>query len=183
MKSIAGMLLLVVCISPAFAEKITVDSSDLDAQTLKRVMNKTPSAQDEARGWVGIGKEIGEAVNASLGAVVGQAENFGKTSVGRFTMFLVAWKIVGASILHVIGGIGLWLFSTVVMMWSYRRTCLPIRYVKSDIVAPDKTRTRTYEIFDQASNYRDINIGGQRFLHGLIWVIFTVISLVVAFSW
>ena len=53
-------------------------------------LNHVKSAPvQEASKWLGFGKEIGEAMNGALGAVVGQADKFGATKVGTFTMVMV----------------------------------------------------------------------------------------------
>lgn len=54
--------------------------------------------------WVGVGGEVGTAVREGLNAVVDVADKFGKTDVGRFTMILVAWKVIGKDIMRIVLG-------------------------------------------------------------------------------
>ena len=134
MKTVLCILLVFTLVVPTFGgEKITVDSDDLDSSTLKRVLSKKGSEMGDVRSWVGIGKEVGEAVSGALGAVVDKAEHFGKTDVGRFTMFLVAWKLFGKDILDRALVLLLTTSALVIAVWSYYRTSIPRRMlVKRD---------------------------------------------------
>jgi hypothetical protein len=71
--------------------------------------------------WLGIGKEIGIATKEGLESVVDVSEKFGTTNVGHFVMFMVAWKIIGKSILAVVLGIPLWIAGVCLWMYSMRR--------------------------------------------------------------
>jgi len=72
--------------------------------------------------WVGVGGEVGGAIKEGLEAVVDVADKFGKTDVGKFTLVLVAWKVMGKDVVKII--LGLLFFGVFVFMLSrfYRRT-------------------------------------------------------------
>jgi hypothetical protein len=53
----------------------------------------------------GIGKEVGIAVKEGLLAVVDVADKFGGTNVGKFTMTMIAWKIIGKDIFRIVIGL------------------------------------------------------------------------------
>lgn len=98
---------------------------------------------DSARSWVGTGKEIGEAVNSSLAAITTQSNNFAQTPVGKLTVFIVIWKVVGDQFLHVVGGILELLLCIPVWIWSYRRMCLTRRI---------KTGKDTWQVVEYKTN-------------------------------
>jgi len=53
----------------------------------------------------GVGKEVGIAVREGLTAVVDIADKFGGTDVGKFTMVMIAWKIVGKDVFRIAIGL------------------------------------------------------------------------------
>lgn len=73
--------------------------------------------------WVGLGKEIGSAMNESLTAITTTAANFADTKLGRFTMILVAYKVIGTELLQIAFGI-LWLIILIwVSIYLYKNNC------------------------------------------------------------
>ena len=115
MKLLLGLLFVGI----ANAAPITVDDSLLTEDQKSKL--KLQETKEIVSTWAGIGKEVGEAVNSSLSAVTDQAERFGKTRVGTFTMALVAWRVVGTDLIGIIaGGIGAAIF-TVLLIWYLRR--------------------------------------------------------------
>ena len=74
--------------------------------------------------WVGVGGEVGEAVREGLTAVVDVADKFSGTDVGKFTMILVAWKVVGKDITKIFLGLIFFIVFTVILIYSFRTTCI-----------------------------------------------------------
>src|ERR1700683_3390454 len=108
---------LILFSAAAFAqeEMVSVPRSQLTEQ------QKANLGTDKARSWVGMGKEIGEAVNSSMSAITTQSNNFAQTPVGKLTVFIVIWKVVGDQAVHIGGGIIELLVFTPLWVWSYRR--------------------------------------------------------------
>jgi hypothetical protein len=99
-------------------EMVSVPKSKLtDQQKADLNLSKTQS-------WVGMGREIGEAVNSSMAAITTQSNNFAQTPVGKLTVFIVIWKVIGDEAIHVGGGLIELLIFVPVWIWSYRRTCM-----------------------------------------------------------
>lgn len=120
--------------------------------------------------WVGLGKEVGQAVDGALSALTDQTAKFSQTRVGVFTMFLVAWKVVGREFLHFLVG-GIFLFIGVpIWIWSYRKSCVPRRYLSEET----KDGIKKYEM-------RDID-GNSMIVHVVAVVILILISLITIFS-
>ena len=128
-------------ILPLFAQKTvtcTVDSNNkvtcpqLDAQPEKSTVEK-------ASQWVGLGKEVGDAISGGLNATVDVAEKFGKTDVGYFTMGMVAWRVLGKDFIRMFISIPIFFSGMAFLIWSYRKTCCTYRYVsKVDNAAKTK---------------------------------------------
>ena len=129
------LALLLFLAMPAFAqdeEKVTIPKSILTKEQLSQLNQK--NLRENVSSWAGVGKEIGEAVNSSLQAITTQSNNFAQTSVGKLTVILVIWKVIGDQFLHIIVGLLELLIFIPLWIWSYRRTCIT-RAIKM----PDKT--------------------------------------------
>lgn len=109
-------------------EKVTIPKSMLTTD------QRAQLAKEGIHDWVGLGKEIGVAVDSSLHAISSQSNDFAKTPVGKLTVVLVVWKIVGDQLVHIVFGLLELLIFMPLWIWSYRRTCIT-RAVK----LPDKT--------------------------------------------
>lgn len=67
--------------------------------------------------WVGVGGEVGQAINEGLMAVVDVSDKFGKTDVGKFTLVMVAWKVMGKDIVRIFLGI---IFLTIISVFIFK---------------------------------------------------------------
>lgn len=72
--------------------------------------------------WVGVGGEVGTAINEGLTAVVDVADKFGKTDVGKFTLVLVAWKVMGSDVVKILLGILFFVVLVVMLSRFYKNT-------------------------------------------------------------
>lgn len=77
--------------------------------------------------WVGVGGEVGNAIEEGLTAVVDVADKFGKTDVGVFTMVLVAWKVVGKDVVRILLGLFFFVLVTLLFLKVYRGYYRPKR--------------------------------------------------------
>lgn len=123
MKTLLVVLLLfqTMALAQQNEETVSIPRSQLTEQ------QKAQYAQDKTRSWVGMGKEIGEAVNSSMQAITTQSNNFAQTPVGKLTVLIVIWKVVGDQLLHVVGALLELLIFVPIWIWSYRRTCMTRR--------------------------------------------------------
>src|SRR6266576_3674649 len=135
MRTLCLAVALLLAIS-AFAqdkdEKVTVPKSMLTREQLSALNQK--NLRENVSGWAGIGKEVGEAVNSSLQAITTQSNNFAQTSVGKLTVLLVIWKVIGDEFLHIAVGLLELVILLPIWIWSYRRVC-----ITRSFKMPDKT--------------------------------------------
>jgi hypothetical protein len=157
MKRIFGLLLLMtfaLVISPTIVraqipEKITVNTSDLTTDQLAKIKAeaevKALSKKLETYGnWVGVGGEIGTAVKDGLTAVVDVSDKFGKTDVGKFTLVMVAWKVMGKDLVKIVLGLLFFIAFVTTLILIYRRVVLPRKLLTSN---PGFLRyPKTYEV-------------------------------------
>ncbi len=119
------MTLLAVACCPASAQTKQVGNPEsyMTAEQLAKYTSDIQIAELEKKlevygNWVGVGGEVGNAVKEGLSAVVDVADQFGSTDVGKFTMILVAWKVVGKDFVRIALGL-LWF---VAITWMFLRT-------------------------------------------------------------
>jgi hypothetical protein len=123
MKRFYGLLLILTLIvlvsAPSYAQtpttkpadsRIVVDQSILTPDQLATIKAKQATDQviEDVSTYskiAGIGKEVGIAVKEGLLAVVDVADKFSGTNVGKFTMTMIAWKIVGKDVVRIIVGL------------------------------------------------------------------------------
>jgi len=72
--------------------------------------------------WVGVGGEVGKAIEEGLSAVVNVADEFTGTDVGKFTMILVAWKVMGKDVVKILLGIFFFAVMTLLVVRIYRNS-------------------------------------------------------------
>jgi hypothetical protein len=111
-----------------FALMLAIPMAAQDTVTMVMVPKNTLTAQQKqvvevqsAREWVGLGKEVGEAINSSLSAVTEQTSKFAETKVGHLTMALVVWKVVGRELLHFCISAILFVLVLPMILWSLRK--------------------------------------------------------------
>lgn len=100
--------------------------------------------------WVGVGGEVGTAIREGLMSVVDVADKFGSTDVGKFTIVMVAWKVMGKDLVRIILGLIFLTIITWLFVKVYKNTYVPkrilvenpgfLRYPKKyEIVKPDNS--------------------------------------------
>lgn len=167
-KSLTAAVLLIVLAGTALAqeEMVSIPKSKLTEQ------QKNEMRVGNAQSWVGMGKEIGDAVNSSLQAITTQSNNFAQTPVGKLTVCLVIWKVVGDQAVHILGGVVILVLCVPIWLWSYRRMCMTRRV---------KTGKDTWEVIEYSlKGYTDIT---PRIAHALIGVGIMAAAAITVFSY
>lgn len=115
--------------------------------------------------WVGVGGEIGTAVKEGLSAVVDVSEQFGKTDVGKFTMLMIAWKVMGKDIIKIFIGLIFLFIALFTAYKSMRKTIFGFnRKVKSNGLLFWKPNEYQW-VSGTFSDYSSEGIGFMWFLH------------------
>jgi hypothetical protein len=114
-------------------ETVTVPKSMLTEDqkkviAVKEVTEKLKDA-DDVNMIMAYGKAVGVAIDDGLSAVVKHADAFGKTQVGQFTMFMIAFKIMGPDVIQVIVGVLIWLIFTLVILYIRRKLTSPVKKI------------------------------------------------------
>jgi len=115
-KKIMIMIMMVSTLSAISAD--TLANAGFDKLTkqeqidiLKTVADKTAASKISKKDtiknvseWVNLGSSIGKGLSSSAKELGVTVNEFSKTSVGKWTMFLIIFKVIGSHILHFIAG-------------------------------------------------------------------------------
>lgn len=169
-------LVLIAIAVPAFAQqqqqaddRIVIKKSDIPPELLKQI--EQGKQVEKIGSWVGLGREVGTAVNEGLKAVTEHAAEFGKTGVGMFIMFMIAWKVMGVDLLQLVVGFPIFLVGTALIAWSYNKNCIT-RKIPVEVTPEGKV-----------TKY-GIHVGepDEKITHGVIYLIFLGITSAIMFG-
>ena len=131
---IVSLAFLVVSCSPACGQttKVGDPKAYLTPEQLVKYEADLKIAELEKKvttygNWVGVGGEVGIAVKEGLTAVVDVADKFGKTDVGKFTLLMVAWKVMGVDLVRIVLGFIFLILITWLFVMVYKNTYIPKR--------------------------------------------------------
>lgn len=117
------MLLLVLFASGVFAAEVP-DSLLTETQRQKLQLIDTKAKVETAKGYLGLGKEIGIAVNDAMSAITDQGNRFANSDLGRFVKWIIIYKLFKNLVLAILTIILTWIFFAgfnVWMFFTYRR--------------------------------------------------------------
>jgi len=130
--------------------------------------------------WVGVGGEVGTAIKEGLTAVVEVADKFGNTDVGKFTMVMIAWKVIGKDLVRIVLGLIFIAVFTWLLIYSFKRTCVERRVLVKN-TNPGFLRypkVKEYEIieprFGNGEGLGIIRIGHLIFFFIGIWITYGI---------
>jgi Flp pilus assembly protein TadB len=166
-KSILMVVMTIFSIGVFAQEKmISVPESQLtEQQKLQVAQQQTTQTLESASKWVGLGKEVGEAINSGLIALTHNADTLSRTNVGKFTMVMIAWKVMGTDLLQLAVGFILFIFIITFSMIYYFQN---IRRRKLF----DKSYDEEGKITEESVRFVDADSDDK-----WSWVIITLISL------
>jgi hypothetical protein len=190
MKKLLILLFLLTLSTAVFAddqqnseETVTIKKSQLTQDQLSKIEAQNVAEKVKTYGFAaGVGHEIGIAVNESLTAIKSNVVDLSNTSVGKITIAVVVWKVIGKDLTGLVIGISMFAVGIPIWIWSYRRF-LPRKYLVKETVGPDgKVIERQYDFgYGRDEQYstttnKDIAIGWQ-IGHWVILLIYTIIVL------
>jgi hypothetical protein len=175
-----GMIVLVVicCLltsSFVFAEQkqpeetIVVRKSDLPPDLLKKL--ETTAEFGKYSEYINLGKSVGIAVREGLEAVTDTAAKFAKTDPGKFTMFIIAYKVIGKDFIQFIIGVPMLIIGIGLFIWSYRKNCIT-RQIPTEMNQDDKVKR--YEIHEGSDE--------EKWAHIIVFLVYVGITMIVIFS-
>lgn len=172
------LLVILSCQTGVFAENVSIPKEMLtDAQKLELEKQNVKEKIESTAGWIGLGKEIGSAVDSSLSALTERADQFANTKVGIFTMCIVAYKVVGNDFIQILIGVPLLLFMLLLWTVSFYKNCIPHKVTVS-VEGPFWSRKKTYEQI----GVDDTEYGMQRWAYGAVLIAIIGVAATVIFA-
>jgi hypothetical protein len=146
------ILLLLSCI--LFAQSstnVSVDLSQLSSEARNEILNMkaggSKPAVETAKEWAGVGAELGKAIASTCKELSIGVNDFVKTPVGKFTMLILAWKLIGKDFL----ALGIWIVWTSVCIFFMRYL---FGHSYSEEIKGDKVVKTRVESFVPDDDYR-----------------------------
>lgn len=184
-KKIAVVILLLSSFAIAQEKTVSIPESQLTEQQKQALkLQQASTVVEKAHGWVGIGKELGQALDGALGSLTQRSNEFAVTPVGKFTMFIVAWKVLGDQAIeilnagvHILGAMIELAIFLPVFLWSYRRFCFDRRVLVAKEPGLFGKKTWTVIKYQAEGDFHPTHG------HALALGVFTVIWLFTFFSY
>jgi hypothetical protein len=103
---------------------------DLKKKCVELAKPKTPSLDVDSMGeYAELGKKYGIALSEVAKSIGTTVNELAQTPVGKFMLVMVAYRVMGESLIGVLGGV-IW-FSTMIPIWIYMFHRLVLRNVKT----------------------------------------------------
>jgi len=167
---------------PAYAQTVTVDLSQVDSETARRVLAEKKRIDsglspqitiDNVEKWSQVGKNVADAVAATAKGLSVEVNEFIKTPVGKATFFLVAWKFFGAKLWSVIGGTIAWIILSSLIWKSFSIFHRPQKVL---VKQENKTKFYEYKAYDWHSHDAKTF---SAVVHVLIFCLLTITMLII----
>lgn len=152
-------------------DKVTISKSQLTKDQLADLDKQALDQKISQYGkWVGVGHEIGTAVNESLSAVTTNAATFSQTDVGKMTIALVIFKVAGKELIALAVGLVFLITFVPLWSWSFYKNCVTRRILLED----NKQTGKRWELINDPAD-KTTEVDGNRGIHALFLVLIMLI--------
>ncbi|HET8687807.1 MAG TPA: hypothetical protein VFM18_14260 [Methanosarcina sp.] len=111
--------------------KQVADTSAKQPTAVNQVVEN--ASTEKVKEWASVGTQIAQGVAAAAKELGIAVNDFAKTPVGKWTLFLIIWHIMGGLIVHLAGGLLVLLFGFTLVLVLYRgRTRSTPKYSSTD---------------------------------------------------
>ena len=124
MKKLICILLLATLSIGSFAQ-VSLSREQLASLPEETRQQITKASENPTSKYVGLGKEIGEAINSSLNSIEKHAISFSNTKLGKITVFVLLWKLLYTDIIR--GTVGILLL--ILFIITLRKI---LKFIKED---------------------------------------------------
>ena len=150
------------------AEKAEILKQVADKAATKDFLgNSREPADEKVEKWVRIGTNIGQGLAGAAKEVGIAVNDFSKTPVGQLTMVLIVWHMIGAQMIHVLGGILIWIIGFIAIRYVMKRAY-------PDKVTYSTTQKNIFGNFSiekiEKAVMQDDNAAGWLFAHAIVLV-------------
>jgi len=147
MKNLFLVFVLLFACSTLYAqETITVNKEDLPKDLLEKI--ELENKVETYGSWIGLGKEIGTAVDSSLSALTENSVKLSETDIGKTAIFIVVWKLLWIDILQLIVGFILLIVVTGFSVHIYKTAIKP-----QNVIVSERGDSKEYEMKSPIAKY------------------------------
>ena len=83
--------------------------------------NVSEDNSEKVERWVKIGSNIGQGLAGAAKELGVAVNDFSTTTVGQLTIVLIVWHMLGATLVHILGGIMVWGIGFSVIRWYFKQ--------------------------------------------------------------
>jgi hypothetical protein len=170
------VLLLTLTFSTGLSQEKTYTLKESQLTESQKVQVKSETVSTQTTGWIGFGKEVGTAMKEGLSALNDEVNKFSQTDAGHFTMFVIAYKVMGKDILHAVFGIGFTAIFFIMFSFFYYRNCV-VRRIVIEKSGPWNAKVKRYSVVNQLSDEQNVS----RAIHAVIFIVVLIIMIMVTF--
>lgn len=171
---VVGLLLFAI---PVFAQQqektYTLKESELTEQQKSQLQGRQITS--DVHSWTGVGHEVGVAMKEGLSALNDEVNKFSESPAGKFTMFIIAYKVLGQDLMRVTIITPIWIAGFIYFMFIFYRNCVTHR-----MVSTKEGKKKTYGMVHGGEGMGDLGVS--RIIHFLGFMVWTGIMLLAAFA-
>lgn len=121
------VMFLALCMLPSlvFGQATQTAAAKPEQSEVQKVLEMISETSE------GIKVFMAGTADSAMSAGVNRVEQISKTEVGRFTMVMIGWKIIGHKVLRYLWGIILLVFSCFFFTYAYKRDCMTLKLPKT----------------------------------------------------
>lgn len=156
----------------------TLKESQLTEQ--QKAAAEASKSKEAVTSWTGVGKEVGIAMREGLSALNTEVNKFSESPAGQFTMFIIAWKVMGGTALRAVILIPLLLIGTIYFMFVFYRNCV-VHQIVTEKSGFWLWGTRKYAFADLSQNGKsnsNLDLNMVRWAHWVAYAIFLGIIII-----
>lgn len=159
------------------AEVVKYISTRQKSTGIDEISKISPDKMEE---WAAKGTAIGRAVGIAAKELGIAANEFIQTDAGKITVVIIAWKLLGHDILHIMGGFTFFLIFTSIWFYIFRKRYLlgkvTLTPVNVKILGMDFVR------YKKEVDYSKLEFNGEAFIMAVAAFLYSIICLVIIFK-
>ena len=174
MKPLMLILLSLLLVLPVLGQEKTYVIKEYELTEAQKAKLNTQEKMQAVNSWVGFGKEVGTAMKEGLSALNEETNKFSESPAGKFTMFIIAYKVLGKDIARYAIGVPLWIVGTIFLLFIIYRNCVLRRVlIKTD--GKWWGAAKEYQVV----NLNSSDLDARRWGHAVVFLFFNLLMAII----
>jgi hypothetical protein len=136
-------------LTPEQKASLMSQAAELQKQSVQPPANISETVRNEASAWGELGANMGKAAVSAAKEIGVAANDFVQTPLGKITMAIVIFKVIGASVIKLVVGGSLLVFFLSIALWLVVKTKyskVEYEYVPSFFGKLEKKRVKSFDV-------------------------------------